>query len=98
MKFVEVKFLILFNAYCLIFSLTIFMILRVISLNKEMTDIYTPGFRFESPENLTGSIYDGIAQRDIKNLENLTWKVYLDIEFVVNGLINYFYSKKFQML
>ena len=95
MKFVEIKFLILFNVYCMIFSLTLFIILRVISLNKEITDIYTPGLRFESPENLTGSIFDVIAQRDIKNLENLTWKVYLDIEFVVNGLINNFHSNRF---
>ena len=95
MKFVDIKFLILFNVYCMIFSLTLFIILRVISLNKEITEIYTPGFRFESPENQTGSIYDVIAQRDIKNLENLTWKVYLDIEFVVNGLINNFYSNRF---
>ena len=92
MKFVDIKFLILFNVYCMIFSLTLFIILRVISLNKEITDIYTPGLRFESPENLTGSIYDVIAQREIKNLENLTWKVYSGMEFVVKGLINNSYS------
>ena len=95
MKCGELKFLVLFNAYCVIFSLTLFILLRLISLNKEIIEVYKPGFRLESPENQTDSIFDVIAQQDIKIFENLTWKAYLDMEFAVNGLINKSYSSKF---
>ena len=88
MKFVEIKFLILFNAYCLIFSLTAFILLRLISLNKEISEIKKPVFERETLENQSESIFDVIAQQNIENYEKLTWKNYLGVEFVVYGLIN----------
>ena len=95
MKFVEIKFLILFNAYCLIFSLTTFILLRLISLNKEIPEIYKPVFERETLENQSESIFDVIAQQEIENYEKLTWKNYLDMEFVVYGLINTSNENKF---
>ena len=96
MKF-EIKFLILFNAYCLIFSLTAFILLRLISLNKQIPEIYKPVFERGSLENQSESIFDVIAQQNIENYEKLTWKNYSDMEFVVNGLINNSNSDKFKI-
>ena len=95
MKFVEIKFLIFFNTYCLIFSLTTFILLRLISLNKGISEISKPVFERETLENQSESIFDVIAQQNIENYEKLTWKNYLDMEFVVYGLINNSNKNKF---